>query len=92
MRPFVYNRADDSMRLAALLAQPNFSGGPPTSAPAQIPAGGTTLIDLMRLDVMRPQSLCRRRVWFKGFDDAAHGHRRVRGATFETTRQTRRLA
>jgi xanthine dehydrogenase YagS FAD-binding subunit len=54
MRPFTYAAATDAseaMRAAA------GRGGPPTSAPAQYLAGGTTLIDLMKLDVMRPTAL-----------------------------------
>ena len=52
MRPFAYQRADDCRR------DPRGAGagrrGPPTEAPAQFLAGGTTLLDLMKLDVMRP--------------------------------------
>ena len=33
------------------------SGTPPTQAASQFLAGGTTLLDLMKLDVMRPQTL-----------------------------------
>src|SRR5437762_7241661 len=45
MRPFVYERASDAS--AAI----NLAGG----MPGQFLAGGTTLIDLMKLDVMRPE-------------------------------------
>jgi len=56
MRPFIYQRASDPNAAMAALAA---SGGnnPATEAAAQALAGGTTLIDLMKLDVMRPQTL-----------------------------------
>ena len=56
MRPFIYQRAaDPNTALAALAAS---SGDTPlTQAAVQPLAGGTTLIDLMKLDVMRPQAL-----------------------------------
>jgi xanthine dehydrogenase YagS FAD-binding subunit len=56
MRPFIYQRVSDPNAAMAALAQ---SGGndPPTEAAVQALAGGTTLIDLMKLDVMRPQAL-----------------------------------
>ena len=56
MRPFLYDRAPDAaaaVRMAAGAA-PRTA---PTSAPAQFIAGGTQMLDLMKLDVMRPQSL-----------------------------------
>lgn len=55
MRPFEYARADDAS--AALRGYTEDMPPPGTSAataPAQYLAGGTTLIDLMKLDVMRP--------------------------------------
>jgi xanthine dehydrogenase YagS FAD-binding subunit len=55
MRPFTYVRAA-SPRDA--LQSFGFAEGPSTAqAPAQYLAGGTTLIDLMKLDVMRPEGL-----------------------------------
>lgn len=55
MRPFTYQRASDpNAAMAALAASSN---NPPTEAAVQPLAGGTTLIDLMKLDVMRPQAL-----------------------------------
>src|SRR5438445_549390 len=55
MRPFTYERVDSPR--AALQAF-GFAEGPATAqAPAQYLAGGTTLIDLMKLDVMRPEGL-----------------------------------
>jgi xanthine dehydrogenase YagS FAD-binding subunit len=51
MRPFVYIRVDDATgAIQAALAQPVSPG----AASTQFLAGGTTLIDLMKLDVMRP--------------------------------------
>jgi xanthine dehydrogenase YagS FAD-binding subunit len=58
MRPFTYQRTDDdmlAMRNAYRFAPQN--GVPPTQAPAQFVAGGTTMLDLMKLDVMSPQIL-----------------------------------
>ena len=58
MRPFVFTPADGAdaaVRLAALV--PSKGGVPPTEASAQYLAGGTTLLDLMKLDVMRPQTV-----------------------------------
>lgn len=54
MRPFDYQRASDApgaVRAAAGGAEP------PVRAPAQFLGGGTTLIDLMKLDVMHPTRL-----------------------------------
>jgi len=58
MRPFAFapaDSADAAVRLAARM--PSGGGVPPTEAGAQYLAGGTTLLDLMKLDVMRPQTL-----------------------------------
>lgn len=54
MRPFIFERADD--RLAAVSAASRDGEGH-TTAPVQFIAGGTTLLDLMKLDVMRPERL-----------------------------------
>ncbi len=56
MRPFIYQRASDPSAAAAALAA-STGNPPPTEAAVQALAGGTTLIDLMKLDVMRPQAL-----------------------------------
>ena len=56
MRPFTYQRASDPDAAIAALAASSGSN-PPTEATVQALAGGTTLIDLMKLDVMRPQGL-----------------------------------
>jgi xanthine dehydrogenase YagS FAD-binding subunit len=58
MRPFVYERAEDvpaAVRAAAFAGPP--TAVPPTGAPAQFIAGGTLLLDLMKLDTMRPEIL-----------------------------------
>lgn len=58
MRPFsLYhaNRAEDAVTTA--LTQPTPADTPPTQAPGQFIAGGTTILDLMKLDVMRPEIL-----------------------------------
>jgi xanthine dehydrogenase YagS FAD-binding subunit len=55
MRPFVYRRAvdvDEAVRTAGHAA-----ALPPTRAAAQYLAGGTTILDLMKLDVMHPELL-----------------------------------
>jgi xanthine dehydrogenase YagS FAD-binding subunit len=56
MRPFIYQRASDPNAAMAALAASR-GNRPPTEAAVQALAGGTTLIDLMKLDVMRPQAL-----------------------------------
>ncbi len=56
MRPFSYARAD-SLRTAVDAARLSAPSSPATSAPAQFIAGGTTMLDLMKLDVMRPETL-----------------------------------
>ena len=53
MRPFVYQRAADVPSAVQALAAAS-GNDPLTEAPIQPLAGGTTLIDLMKLDVMRP--------------------------------------
>jgi xanthine dehydrogenase YagS FAD-binding subunit len=58
MRPFSYSRADSAQ--AAISAQVPGEVPPDTAtvhAPNQFLAGGTTLIDLMKLDVMRPRNI-----------------------------------
>lgn len=56
MRPFLYQRVA-SVADAVIAAAPNGTPLPPTLAPAQFLAGGTTLLDLMKLDVMRPETV-----------------------------------
>jgi len=58
MRAFTYHQASQvevAVTAAALLD--DHDDIPPTAAGAQFLAGGTTLLDLMKLDVMRPQEL-----------------------------------
>jgi xanthine dehydrogenase YagS FAD-binding subunit len=52
MRPFVFERARDVTH-AAMLGRETAQGQ--TNAAAQFLAGGTTLLDLMKLDVLRPE-------------------------------------
>jgi xanthine dehydrogenase YagS FAD-binding subunit len=54
MRPFAYERANDAAQAGRLGRD---SGQGQIDAQAQFLAGGTTLIDLMKLDVLRPQRI-----------------------------------
>jgi xanthine dehydrogenase YagS FAD-binding subunit len=56
MRPFVYERPADVAH-AIHAAEDASAHRPPTLASAQYLAGGTTILDLMKLDVMRPERL-----------------------------------
>jgi xanthine dehydrogenase YagS FAD-binding subunit len=51
MRPFAYQRVDSPQAALAAFA------AAPSDADRQYLAGGTTLMDLMKLDVMRPQAV-----------------------------------
>src|SRR5712672_1374245 len=55
MRPFVFERVDSPA--AAVRAGTAAQGASVLQNPAQYLAGGTTLLDLMKLDVMRPQTV-----------------------------------
>ena len=57
MRPFTYQRAGDPSAAMQALAAAVAGNNALTEAPIQPLAGGTTLIDLMKLDVMRPSTL-----------------------------------
>jgi xanthine dehydrogenase YagS FAD-binding subunit len=57
MRPFIYQRATDPSSATQALAAAAATNNPLTEAAVQPLAGGTTLIDLMKLDVMRPQTV-----------------------------------
>jgi len=54
MRPFTYAKADAPEAAVRLASAP---GEAHVDAPVQFLAGGTTLLDLMKLDVMRPEAL-----------------------------------
>jgi len=55
MRVFDYSRAADAATAVSSYADSSVLRDPPdVSAPTQYLAGGTTLLDLMKLDVMRP--------------------------------------
>jgi xanthine dehydrogenase YagS FAD-binding subunit len=56
MRPFAYSRPASLNDVVAADAGVE-PAGPPTEAVRQFLAGGTTILDLMRLDVMRPEVL-----------------------------------
>ena len=56
MRPFVYDKAPD-VAAAVLRGAERGENLPPTMAPQQFLAGGTTLLDLMKLDVMHPDKV-----------------------------------
>ena len=56
MRPFSYTRAADAAD-AVRLAAPSGARTPPTSAPVQFLAGGTNIVDFMKLGSWRAQSL-----------------------------------
>src|SRR5438105_629635 len=57
MRPFLYQRANGLAEAVQAAATHDRGRLPPTMAAAQYLAGGTTLLDLMKLDVMRPEVL-----------------------------------
>src|SRR5215813_11092315 len=57
MRAFNYQRAADPSDAVQALSAIAASNNPVAEAEAQPLAGGTTLIDLMKLDVMRPRTL-----------------------------------
>ena len=58
MRPFAYHRAGDLAEATRLGQSPGQSTGQgQVDAPVQYLAGGTTLIDLMKLDVLRPSTV-----------------------------------
>ena len=58
MRPFRYAPAGDRGQALSLADIPGERAAPShVAAPAQYLAGGTTLIDLMKIDVMRPEVL-----------------------------------
>jgi xanthine dehydrogenase YagS FAD-binding subunit len=54
MRPFAFDRAADLGQAARLAVG---TGQGQVTAPVQLLSGGTTLVDLMKLDVLRPQRI-----------------------------------
>ncbi|MBR0742317.1 xanthine dehydrogenase family protein subunit M [Bradyrhizobium japonicum] len=57
MRPFAYSRPADVNSAVQALSAAASANSPVTDAAVQPLAGGTTLLDLMKLDVMRPSAL-----------------------------------
>ena len=57
MRAFIFQRATDPSAAVQALAAAASANSPLTEAAVQPLAGGTTLLDLMKLDVMRPATL-----------------------------------
>jgi xanthine dehydrogenase YagS FAD-binding subunit len=57
MRPITYQKATDTASAVQALAAAASANSPLTDASVQPLAGGTTLLDLMKLDVMRPATL-----------------------------------
>ncbi len=57
MRSFAFQKATDAPSAVKALAIAGAENNPLTAAAAQPLAGGTTLIDLMKLDVMRPGTI-----------------------------------
>src|SRR4051794_24801456 len=54
MFPFTYTRADTAPEAIRAAAGPSV---PPTAAPAQFIAGGTQMLDLMKLGTLAPEQL-----------------------------------
>ncbi len=67
MHPFVFERVDSPA--AAMRAATGAPSGSTLQNPVQFLAGGTTLLDLMKLEVMQPQTV----VDINGLDDTALG-------------------
>lgn len=57
MRPIIYPKAEDAPAAIQALAAAAASSAALTESSVQPLAGGTTLLDLMKLDVMRPSTL-----------------------------------
>jgi len=57
MQPFSYRRAADPSAAIQALSVGSANDNPLTKGPVQPLAGGTTLIDLMKLDVMQPAAV-----------------------------------
>src|SRR5438105_1371963 len=70
MRPFHYERAQTPDAAIVSATWQDAIPATSTDAPAQFLAGGTTLLDLMKLDVMRPQTV----IDINAFERALLGH------------------
>ncbi|MBE7219052.1 MAG: FAD binding domain-containing protein [Caulobacteraceae bacterium] len=57
MRPFSYSRAADARTAVRLADQPAARDAPPTSAPVQFLAGGTNIVDFMKLGSWQADAL-----------------------------------
>lgn len=57
MRPFIYERVTTPAAAFHVNEAAQAQAAPAAQSPVQYLAGGTTLIDLMKLDVMRPETL-----------------------------------
>lgn len=57
MRPFAYERVSTPAAAVSAALAVRSNGSAPVDAPTRYIAGGTTLLDLMKLDVMRPERL-----------------------------------
>jgi xanthine dehydrogenase YagS FAD-binding subunit len=57
MRPFIFERAADVSKAAVSAAANSGQNSVANMSPKQFLAGGTTILDLMKLDVMRPEVL-----------------------------------
>lgn len=57
MRPFGYQRANDAGTAVSAAAAAPHADVAAENSPTQFLAGGTTLVDLMKLDVMRPERI-----------------------------------
>lgn len=57
MRPFDYERPAEALGAVRMVASRSDARTPPTEADAQFIAGGTLILDLMKLDTMRPRVL-----------------------------------
>jgi xanthine dehydrogenase YagS FAD-binding subunit len=57
MRAFSYYRASDAADATKAAAIEGHESNPPYNAPAQFIAGGTNMLDYMKLDVIRPEKL-----------------------------------
>ena len=57
MQPFVYHHAGSRAQALQLASQGKTASSAHVTAPVQYLAGGTTLIDLMKIEVMRPSAV-----------------------------------